>query len=107
MIAFPQTSPERFEAYKLLASYLVDSDFQSAWTNAAGLLPVSQPQFSSWNDSELSGILLKVMENAQPLPSTEGTGQIAPLMVQATIDLLQNKVSYIDATNMILNTLSE
>jgi len=107
ILAFPQTSPERYETFRILAGYLVDPEFQSAWTQAAGLLPPSGAQLASWMDSELSGILLEITANAQPLPSSEVQDRLAPLMREATIDLLQGRVSFSEAADQIIRSLGK
>jgi ABC-type glycerol-3-phosphate transport system substrate-binding protein len=46
VLAFPQTSPERYLAHLALAEYLIDPEFQKKWSEAAGVLPVSRTALS-------------------------------------------------------------
>jgi len=107
VLAFPQTSPEQFALYQTLAQYLVNVEFQSAWTEAAGLLPVSEAVLSGWKNAEVSGILLEIAQSAHPIPSNLVTSEISPLLTQATIEMIRKQTNYIESSNKILKTLSE
>lgn len=107
VLAFPQTSPEQFALYQTLAQYLVDVKFQSAWTEAAGLLPASEAVLSGWKNTEVSGILLEIAQSAHAVPSNLVTSKVNPLFTQATIEMIRKQTSYIESSNKILKALSE
>lgn len=107
VIAFPQTSPERLAKYQQLAAYLVDTDFQAAWTEAAGMLPVSSAALSAWKNTEVSGILLEIAETARLAPSAELMSKVGPLFNQATIEMLRKQTTYIESSNKVIKALAE
>lgn len=107
VLAFPQTSLENFTRYQALAKYLLDAGFQGSWTEAAGLLPVSEKVLSGWKNTEVSGILLEVGKAAHALPENEVMSKVSPLFNQATIEMIRKQTTYIESSNKILKALSE
>ncbi len=106
-IAFPQTLPERFSLYQQLAAYLVDTEFQGAWTESAGMIPMSNQALATWKNVEVSGILLEIAEFAKLVPSSLLLNEVGPLFTQATIEMLRKQTTYIESSNKIIKTLSE
>ncbi len=107
VMAFPQTSPERYIAHLALAEYLLEPDFQQQWSEAAGVLPVSRAALSGWKDLGLSGILLPTVETAHLIPSNVILETAGPLLSSSVQELIRKQVSYIQASNSILKELSE
>ncbi len=107
VIAFPQTSPERLTVYQQLAAYLVEPEFQAAWTEAAGKLPVSSSALAAWKNSEVSGILLEIAQSARLAPSAQIVNKVGPLFTQATIEMLKKQTTYIESSNKIIKALAE
>jgi len=107
VLAFPQTAPERLSLYLQLAAYLVDPEFQAAWTETAGLLPVSSAALTSWENSEVSGILLEIAESARLAPSNQIVDRVGPLFTQATSEMLRKQTTYIESSNKIIKALAE
>ena len=107
VLAFPQTSREQLERYQLLAQYLLESDFQSRWTEAAGVLPVSEQVLSGWKNTAVSGILLEIGRSARSLPRNSVISEVGNLFQQATIEMLRQQTSFIESSNKILKALSE
>ena len=107
VLAFPQTSTEKFLLYQELARYLLDSDFQSEWSEAAGLIPVSSLALSGWKNQEVSSILVEIGNSAHSLPSNDVLFRIGPLFRDAANEMIRKQTSYIESTNMILNAIDE
>ena len=107
MIVFPQTSPERLSLHQQLAAYLVETEFQAAWTEAAGMLPVTSAALTAWKNSDVSGILLEIAESARLAPSTQIMNEVSPLFTQATIEMLRKQTTYIESSNKIIKALAE
>jgi hypothetical protein len=107
VLAFPQTSTEKFLLYQELARYLLDSDFQSEWSEAAGLIPVSSLALSGWKNQEVSSILVEIGNSARSLPSNDVLFRIGPLFRDAANEMIRKQTSYIESTNMILNAIDE
>jgi maltose-binding protein MalE len=107
VMAFPQTSSVQFVNYQLLAEYLLDTEFQSSWSEAAGILPVNKQVLSGWKNKEVSGILLEIGNTAHPLPNNFILSKIGPLFNQATIEMIRKQTTYIESSNKILKALSE
>ena len=107
VIAFPQTSPERFSLNQQLAAYLVDTEFQAAWTESAGMLPMSSQALAAWKNVDVSGILLEIAESAILVPTTLIVNKAGPLFTQATIEMLRKQTTYIESSNKIIKALAE
>jgi multiple sugar transport system substrate-binding protein len=107
VLAFPQTSAEQLAGYQLLADYLLDTDFQASWTEAIGLLPVTEEALNRWNDPEVSAILLDISRSAHPMPSNLIMSEISPLFNQATVEMIRKQTTYIESSNKILKALAE
>ena len=107
VLAFPQTSPERYADHLKFAQYLLDPDFQQDWSEKAGVVPVSKSVLANWNNVEVSGILSDIAETARLIPSITILDKLGPLLSVYTQELLQNKVNYIEASNKILEEISK
>ena len=107
VLAFPPSSPERFELYLQLAAYLVEPEFQAKWTESAGLLPVSSTALGLWKNSEVSGILLEMAESARVSPPAQIMTRVGPLFAQATIEMIRKQTTYIESANKIIKSLAE
>jgi len=107
VLAFPQTSSEQLARYHLLAQHLLDTDFQSRWTEAAGLLPVSEEVLLGWKNTSVSGILLEIGRSARSLPLNYVINEVGQLLQQGTIEMIRKQTSYIESSNKILKALSE
>jgi len=107
VLAFPQTSSEQLVRYQLLAQYLLNTDFQSRWTEAAGLLPASEEVLLGWKNTAVSGILLEIGRSARSLPRNHVISEVGNLFQQGTIEMIRQQTSYIESSNKILKALSE
>lgn len=65
-----------------LASYLVESEFMSAWTRAAGLLPTRPQALNGWEDG-LRSSLTEVIQSTHAVPPQEVLSILGPLLQEA------------------------
>lgn len=107
VLAFPQTSSERYTAHLKLAEYLADPEFNQAWSEAAGVLPVSRTVLSGWSDQRLSNLLIPIAESARLIPSNNVINTLGPLLSNASKGLIRQQISYIQASNAIIKELTE
>ena len=107
VIAFPETSPERFELNQKLAAYLVEPEFQGEWTESAGLIPLSEEALTVWENTEISAIVKEIAESAHLAPPAPVLDVVGPLFSQATIEMLRQKATYIESSNRIIKELAE
>lgn len=107
ILAFPQTSAERLTEYQMLAEYLLETEFMGAWTEAIGLLPVTEGALGQWKNKEVAGTLLQISQSANPLPGNFVMSEIGPLFSQATIEMVRKQTTYIESSNKVLKALAE
>ncbi len=107
VLAFPQTSSERYTAHLKLAEYLIDPEFNKEWSEAAGVLPVSKTVLSSWSDQRLTNILNPIAESAHLIPSNNIINALGTLLSDASKGLIRKQISYIQASNAIIKELTE
>lgn len=107
ILAFPQTSSERYLAHLKLAECLIDPEFHQAWSEAAGILPVSKTVLSGWSDQGLSKILYPIAESARLIPTNNIIDTLGPLLNNASQGLIRKQISYIQASNAIIKELTE
>lgn len=80
--ALAGTSPENQQLATELAEYLMEADFLSAWTQAAGYLPTQISREHA---------LHEVLESAQEFPSKEALNLLAPILNQAVSRVLNGE----------------
>ncbi len=68
-----------------LASYLVESDFMSAWTQASGYLPTRPQALGSWTNEVLKVSLDEILQSTHTIPVDDGTRILTPLLQEALI----------------------
>ena len=107
VLAFPQTSAEQLADYQRLAEYLLETEFQSAWTEAIGLIPVTETALSQWKNTAIAGVLQQVSLSAHPLPGNFVMNEIGAVFSQATIEMIRKQTTYIESSNKILKVLAE
>jgi len=74
-----------------LASYLVDSDYMSAWTDASGYLPTRPQALDGWEDAELKESVNEILQSAYPVPADNVLAEVSPLMSQALIRIFNGE----------------
>lgn len=107
VLAFPQTSAEQLAGYQLLAEYLLKTEFLGAWTEAIGLMPVTESALGQWKNAAIAGVLQQVSLSARPMPGNFVMSEIGSLFSQATVEMIRKQTTYIESSNKILRVLSE
>lgn len=107
VLAFPQTSAEQLAEYQQLAEYLLETEFLGAWTEAIGLMPVTESALNQWDNAAIASVLQQVSLSAQPLPGNFVMGEIGSLFSQATVEMIRKQTTYIESSNKIFKVLSE
>lgn len=74
-----------------LAEFLVDSNFLSRWTSAAGYLPTRPSALAGWSDRSLQAMLNQVVLSAQLRPSSETMLIVGPVMEDAVLQVLKGQ----------------
>lgn len=84
-----------------LASYLVDSDFMSTWTMAAGYLPTRPQALNGWEGDELKASINEVLQSAHPIPPREVVSVVGPLLQGALIRIFNGEQPEVVARSVI------
>jgi multiple sugar transport system substrate-binding protein len=74
-----------------LAEFLTESDFMARWTAAAGFLPTRPSALTAWPDSALRTLSGQVMLSAHPFPPADVLASLAPVLRQATVQILNKQ----------------
>lgn len=74
-----------------LAEFLTESDFMAQWTAAAGFLPTRPSALAAWPDQPRRALSSQVMLSAHPYPSVDVLSSLAPVLRQATVQILNNQ----------------
>ena len=107
VLTFPQTSAEQLAEYQLLAEYLLENEFLGSWTEAIGLMPVTESALSQWENAGIAGVLQQISLSARPLPGNFVMSAIGPVFSQATIEMIRKQTTYIESSNKIMKALAE
>jgi multiple sugar transport system substrate-binding protein len=74
-----------------LASYLVENDFMSAWTQSSGYLPTRPQALNGWKNEKLQASLNEVLQSAHPIPVDDTTRILTPLLQEALIRIFNGE----------------
>jgi multiple sugar transport system substrate-binding protein len=81
--------PERRALSAQLAEFLVEKEFLSAWTHAAGYLPTRVDALRGWQEADLRQVLEQISYSAQLVPAADILSSIGPPVEQAVVDVLK------------------
>jgi len=84
-----------------LASYFVESEFNSEWTRSAGYLPVRPQALAAWGDEQLNVSINEVLRSAHALPSDEVISVVGPLLQGALIRIFNGEQVEVVARSVI------
>jgi len=91
--ALSSSIPEKNLLSVRLAEHLVDSDFLSKWTAAAGYLPPRPSSLAAWSDQSLQGLLNQVVQSAEARPSNDLMGSLGPVLRDSTLLVVRDQRS--------------
>lgn len=89
-----------------LAEYITDSSFLGMWTSTGGYMPPRSGSLSSWNNSALQSIIRQVAPTAGLVPPLDVLTTIGPVLQKATIDVLKEEASPINAVETAIDSLT-
>ncbi|MCJ7622869.1 MAG: extracellular solute-binding protein [Anaerolineaceae bacterium] len=87
--AISNPMPEQRETSIKLAEYLVESEFLSQWTVAAGYLPVRPSVMEAWPNQSIRTLLSQVTLSAQIGPTNDIITSLAPILRDATLQIIR------------------
>jgi ABC-type glycerol-3-phosphate transport system substrate-binding protein len=82
-------NPERRTLSAQLAEFLVEKEFLSVWTHAAGYLPTRVDALRGWQEAELRQVLEQISYSAQLMPAADILSSIGSPVEQAVVDVLK------------------
>ncbi len=95
--ALGNPQPDRRPLSTELVNWLVQSDFLSKWTMAAGYLPTRPTSLAGWPDQSLQTLLSQVVISAQLRPSTDLMVSLGPVLKDATLQVLKGQTDAVQA----------
>ncbi len=95
--ALADQDPVRRQASVELAEFLVESDFLSEWSAAAGYLPTRPSALAGWPNESLQPFIAQVVLSAQLRPANELMASLGPVLLEGTLSILKDQVSPVQA----------
>jgi len=80
-----------------LAEFLTDSEFLSAWSDAAGVLPPRPNALAAWTERDSLDALQAISAAARPLPEEDILSQLTPSLHDSILQVLNREISPEDA----------
>ena len=99
--------PERRALGAQLAEFLVEKEFLSAWTQAAGFLPIRVDALQSWQDADLRRVLQQISYSAQLLPAADILSSIGLPVEQAVVDVLKAQNDPVSAAQAATDRINQ
>jgi len=90
-----------------LAEFLIQSDFLSEWTLAAGYIPPRPSSLEKWTDKSLHSTVSQIALMTQMYPSNEIITKLGPILRDGTIQILQETVDPEQAAQVAVKSLEE
>lgn len=87
----PSLSTAEKQNSLMLAQYLSEPDFINRWAQAAGYLPVRESGLESWRNQLNSQLVMEIVAQDEFIPITTSDGVTAPLMKDATVQLVKKQ----------------
>jgi len=83
--------PDNRDLAAQLAEFLVDPEFLSPWSQAAGYLPPRPSALAAWTDQEIQSFLSQISSSAQPRPDNDLLSSLGPVLRDAALEELKNQ----------------
>jgi ABC-type glycerol-3-phosphate transport system substrate-binding protein len=97
--AIPSARPERRALATRLAEYLVDSQFLSQWSVAAGYLPTRPSALAAWTDQSLQALVSPIVLSAQARHSVDLLVILGPILRDAALSVFNGQADPTQAAN--------
>lgn len=98
--------PERRAVTMRLAETLVQSNFLSNWTYAAGYLPPRPSSLAAWKNQSLQSLANQVIPGAMILPPNDIQAILTPVLHDTTIKVIKNRLDPIQTAQKAIEQLS-
>jgi multiple sugar transport system substrate-binding protein len=105
-IAIADPLPERRALAVALAEFLTESEFLSAWTEAAGYLPTRPSALASWDNEDMKNLLEPIAASAVARPTIDQLASLGPLLKDATLKVLKREADAAQAAQAAAERLS-
>jgi ABC-type glycerol-3-phosphate transport system substrate-binding protein len=89
--ALGSADPERQRLAAELAEFLSEADFLARWDAATGYLPPRASGLENWRDAALQPLALSIAQSARLNPAGDLLASLAPVLQQATIEVLKKQ----------------
>jgi len=90
-----------------LAEYLVQPEFLSEWTAAAGYLPTRPSALDGWQNQSLRTTVNQTALMTRLVPSNDIISSLGPLMREGTRQILQDLIDPVQAAQVAVESLGE
>jgi ABC-type glycerol-3-phosphate transport system substrate-binding protein len=104
--ALTTNDPDRQLLAAQLAEFLTTSEYLSAWTAAAGLIPPRPSALADWMHIPSQTLVNKIAPTAQLIPSQEIVSVYGPILQQATVSVLKAEADPITAAENAVGKLT-
>ncbi|MDZ4159881.1 MAG: extracellular solute-binding protein, partial [Anaerolineaceae bacterium] len=98
--------PERRALSMKLAEYLVESEFLTDWSSAAGYLPPRPSSVAALPDQGVISLLEQIALAANLRPANELVGSLGPVLQDAVIQIIRNQSQPAEAAQAAVDTLN-
>jgi len=89
------------------AEFLIQSDFLSEWSLAAGYIPPRPSSLEEWNDQSLRSTVSQIALMTQMYPSNDVISSLGPILREGTRQILQELVDPAQAAQTAVESLGE
>jgi len=103
--ALSDPDPVRRQASIALAEFLVQPDFMSIWSEAAGYLPTRPSALAGWQSESLRQLLDQLALSAQIRPANELMASIGPVLMEGTLSVLKGQSAPVQAAQLAAEKL--
>jgi ABC-type glycerol-3-phosphate transport system substrate-binding protein len=90
-----------------LAEYLVEPEFLSEWTAAAGYLPTRPSALDGWQNQSLRTTVNQTAIMTKLVPANDIISSLGPLMREGTRQILQDLIDPVQAAQVAVESLGE
>jgi multiple sugar transport system substrate-binding protein len=104
--ALASDRPDRQTISAELADFLSESSFIGPWTEASGYLPPRSSALETWTDPAREPWITLVGQSANLLPSNDVLNSLAPLLGQATLQVLKEQADPLTAAKQAVQRLT-
>ena len=91
VLSLAGSQPSKHALAVELAEFLTETEYLASWSEASGLLPPGSNVLAGWEDVLTRDLVRQVANSAHIPPSTDILSSLAPLLQQATLQILKQQ----------------